>query len=167
VPCILPRAHSHSRLIKAKEAEAGKYENYFDWSEPVATAPSHRVLAMRRGEKEECLILRVKVDEDQALGLLRTLFVVNQSPCALQVEAALEDGFKRLLSSSMETEVRLETKKKADIEAIRIFAENLQQLLMASPLGQKRMLAVDPAFRTGCKIVLLNEQGKLLLHDVI
>ena len=157
----------HSKLIQAKEAEAGKYENYFDWSEPVASAPSHRVLAMRRGEKEECLILRIKVEEDEALAILRNLFVRNQSPAAMQVEAALEDGFKRLLSSSMETEVRLETKKKADEEAIRIFAENLQQLLMASPLGQKRMLAVDPGFRTGCKVVLLNEQGKLLGHDVI
>ena len=157
----------HSKLIKAKEAEAGKYENYFDWSEPVATAPSHRVLAMRRGEKEECLILRIKVEDDEALAILRNLFVINNSPCARQVETAMEDGFKRLLSSAMETEVRLETKKKADIEAIRIFAENLQQLLMASPLGQKRMLAVDPGFRTGCKVVLLNEQGKLLVHDVI
>ncbi len=157
----------YSKLIKGKEADAGKYENYFEWDEPVATAPSHRVLAMRRGEKEECLMLRIKVEEDEALGILRTLFVINNSPCAMQVEAAMEDGFKRLLSSSMETEVRLETKKKADIEAIRIFAENLQQLLMASPLGQKRMLAVDPGFRTGCKVVLLDEQGKLLLHDVI
>ena len=157
----------NSKLIKAKEAEAGKYENYFDWSESVATAPSHRVLAMRRGEKEECLILRIKVEEDEALAILRNLFIKNQSPAAGQVEAAMEDGFKRLLSPSMETEVRMETKKKADEEAIRIFAENLHQLLMASPLGQKRMLAVDPGFRTGCKVVLLNEQGKLLLHDVI
>lgn len=157
----------YTKVIKAKEAEAGKYENYFDWNEPVETAPSHRVLAMRRGEKEEFLMLRIKVEEDQALALLRNLFVINTSPCAQQVDAAIEDGFKRLLSSAMETEVRLDTKKKADVEAIRIFAENLQQLLMASPLGQKRVLAVDPGFRTGCKVVLLNEQGKLLTHDVI
>ena len=157
----------YTKLIKGKEVEAQKYENYFDWTEPVAKAPSHRILAMRRGEKEECLTLRIKVAEDEAFALLRTQFVLNNSPCALQVQTALEDSFKRLLSSSMETEVRLETKKRADIEAIRIFAENLQQLLMASPLGQKRMLAVDPGFRTGCKVVILNEQGKLLTHDVI
>ena len=157
----------YTKLIKAKEADAQKYENYFDWSEPVATAPSHRILAMRRGEKEECLTLRIKVSEEEAFALLRTLFILNDSPCAQQVQAAIEDSFKRLLSSSMETEVRLETKKRADIEAIRIFAENLQQLLMASPLGQKRVLAVDPGFRTGCKAVILNEQGKLLGHDVL
>lgn len=156
-----------SKVIKDKETEGRKYENYFDWSEPVAQAPSHRVLAMRRGEKEGFLTLRIEVPEDQAFAILRTLFVKNESPCAKHVQAALEDGFKRLLSASMETEVRLETKKKADTEAIRIFAENLQQLLMASPLGQKRVLGVDPGFRTGCKIVLLNEQGKLLGHDVI
>jgi uncharacterized protein len=156
-----------SKVIKDKETEGKKYENYFDWQEPVASAPSHRVLAMRRGEKEGFLTLRIEVPEDQAFGVLRTLFVKNSSPCAQHVQAAIEDGFKRLLSASMETEVRLETKKQADTEAIRIFAENLHQLLMASPLGQKRVLGVDPGFRTGCKIVLLNEQGKLLGHDVI
>ena len=156
-----------TKLIKGKEAQAQKYENYFDWTEPVASAPSHRILAMRRGEKEEYLTLRIKIDEEQARAILEKLFVVNNSPCAQQVKAAIEDGFKRLLSASMETEVRLETKKRADIEAIRVFAENLQQLLMAAPLGQKRLLAVDPGFRTGCKIVILNEQGKLLAHDVI
>jgi len=156
-----------TKVIKGKEAEGAKYENYFDWQEPVASAPSHRVLAMRRGEKEGFLTLRIEVPQDQAFAILHTLFVKNSSPCARQVQDALEDGFKRLLSASMETEVRLETKKQADIEAIRIFAENLQQLLMASPLGQKRVLGVDPGFRTGCKIVLLNEQGKLLGHDVV
>ncbi len=156
-----------TKVIRDKEAEGAKYENYFDWQEPVASAPSHRVLAMRRGEKEGFLTLRIEVPQDQAFAILRTLFVKNGNPCAQHVQAAIEDGFKRLLSASMETEVRLETKKQADIEAIRIFAENLQQLLMASPLGQKRVLGVDPGFRTGCKIVLLNEQGKLLGHDVI
>ncbi|MCE5186568.1 MAG: RNA-binding transcriptional accessory protein [Planctomycetaceae bacterium] len=156
-----------SKVIKDKESDGRKYENYFDWKEPVGSAPSHRVLAMRRGEKEGFLTLRVEVPEEQACAILRTLFVKNSGPCAAHVQAALEDGFKRLLSASMETEVRLETKKRADTEAIRIFAENLQQLLMASPLGQKRVLGVDPGFRTGCKIVLLNEQGKLLGHDVI
>ena len=156
-----------SKVIKDKEADGKKYENYFDWTDPVASVPSHRILAMRRGEKEGYLTLRVIVPEEKANDILRTLFIQNNSPCSQQVEMALADGFKRLLSASMETEVRLETKKRADIEAIRIFAENLQQLLMASPLGQKRILGVDPGFRTGCKIVLLNEQGKLLAHDVI
>ncbi len=156
-----------TKIIKGKEEKAQKYENYFDWSEPTHSAPSHRILAMRRGEKEEYLTLRIKVEKEQAQAILEKLFIVNNSLCAQQVKAAIEDGFKRLLSSSMETEVRLETKKRADIEAIRVFAENLQQLLMAAPLGQKRMLAVDPGFRTGCKVVILNEQGKLLCHDVI
>ncbi|MHC5082531.1 MAG: Tex family protein [Planctomycetota bacterium] len=156
-----------TKVLKDKEQQGQKYENYFDWTEPVSSAPSHRVLAMRRGEKEGFLTMRIIVPDDEALGILRTLFVKNSGPCAMQIETALEDGFKRLLSSAMETEVRLETKKQADAEAIRIFAENLQQLLMASPLGQKRVLAVDPGFRTGCKTVLLNEQGKLLGHDVI
>lgn len=156
-----------SKVIKDKEMEGRKFENYFDWQEPVSSAPSHRILAMRRGEKEGFLTLRIAVPEEAALGILRTLFVRNTSPCAVQVEAAIEDGFRRLLSASMETEVRLETKKRADTEAIRIFAENLQQLLMAPPLGQKRVMGVDPGFRTGCKIVLLDQQGKLLHHDVI
>ena len=156
-----------SKVIKDKEADGKKYENYFDWTDPVTSVPSHRILAMRRGEKEGYLTLRVIVPEEKANDILRTLFIQNNSPCSQQVEMALADGFKRLLSASMETEVRLETKKRADMEAIRIFAENLQQLLMASPLGQKRILGVDPGFRTGCKIVILNEQGKLLVHDVI
>jgi len=157
----------HSKAIKGKEIEGQKYENYFDWSEPVASAPSHRILAMRRGEKETYLTLRITVPQEKALAILTELFIQNDSPCARQVETALEDGFNRLLSASMETEVRLETKNRADTEAIRIFAENLQQLLMASPLGQKRTLGVDPGFRTGCKIVILNEQGALLANDVI
>jgi len=156
-----------SKVIKNKEAEGKKYENYFDWTEPVTSAPSHRILAMRRGEKEGYLTLRIIVPEEKALDILGPLFIKNSSPCSRQVEMALADGFKRLLSASMETEVRLKTKKRADAEAIRIFAENLQQLLMASPLGQKRILGVDPGFRTGCKIVLLDEQGKLLANDVI
>ncbi|MHC5119260.1 MAG: Tex family protein [Planctomycetota bacterium] len=157
----------HSKAIKGKEAEGAKYENYFDWTESVASAPSHRILAMRRGEKETYLTLRITVPQEKALAILTELFIQNDSPCARQVEMALEDGFNRLLSASMETEVRLETKNRADTEAIRIFAENLQQLLMASPLGQKRTLGVDPGFRTGCKIVILNEQGALLANDVI
>ena len=155
------------KVIAGKEAEGFKYENYFDWQEPVAAAPSHRVLAMRRGEKEGFLTLRVVMPEEKALDILGRLFVKGDCPCAKQAEEAIADGFKRLLAPSMETEVRLASKKSADEEAIRVFAENLHQLLMASPLGQKRVLAIDPGFRTGCKVAWLDRQGKLLGHDVI
>ncbi len=155
------------KVITGKEAEGAKYENYFNCQEPAMAAPSHRVLAMRRGEKEGFLTLRVIVPDEKAIEILNRLFVQNDSPCAKQVQEAIADGFKRLLAPSMETEVRLESKKKADEEAIRVFAENLRQLLMASPLGQKRTLAVDPGFRTGCKIAWLDRQGKMLGHDVI
>ena len=156
-----------SKIITGKEAEGIKYKNYYEWSEPVASAPSHRVLAMRRGEKEGFLLLRVEVSEDDTRQILESLFVKNQSVSALQVKEAIADGYKRLLSPSMETEIRLATKQNADIEAIRVFAENLRQLLLASPLGQKNMLAIDPGFRTGCKVVCLDRQGKLLCNDVI
>lgn len=160
-------AQFHTKVIAGKEAEGFKYENYFEWQEAVATAPSHRVLAMRRGEKEGYLVFRVVLPEDKALGILNRLFVTGNGPCSAQVQEAIADGFKRLLAPSMETEVRLGAKKKADEEAIRVFAENLRQLLMASPLGQKRILAIDPGFRTGCKVAWLDRQGKLLGHDVI
>jgi uncharacterized protein len=156
-----------SKVITGKEADGIKYKNYYEWSEPVVSAPSHRVLAMRRGEKEGFLLLRVVVSDDDAVRMLESLFVKNQSASALQVKEAIADGYKRLLSPSMETEIRLATKQKADIEAIRVFAENLRQLLLASPLGQKNMLAIDPGFRTGCKVVCLDRQGKLLCNDVI
>jgi len=155
-----------SKVIKAKEQEGVKYKDYYNWQEPVKGAPSHRVLAMRRGEKEEFLMLRIIVPEEKALTILREIFlkVEKSNLCASQVEMAMEDSFKRLLSLSMETEVRLLTKELADDEAIKVFAENLRQLLMASPLGQKRVLAIDPGLRTGCKVVCLDAQGKLL-HD--
>src|SRR3989339_26616 len=155
------------KVITGKETDAIKYKNYYDWQEPVAVAPSHRILAMRRGESEGFLILRIVVPEDKALNILENLFVKNLSACAKQVKTAIADSFKRLLSPSMETETRLVTKQSADAEAIRVFAENLRQLLLASPLGQKNMLAIDPGFRTGCKIVCLDRQGKLLHNDVI
>ena len=155
------------KVISGKEADGDKYKNYYDWSEPVATAPSHRVLAMRRGEKETFLTLRVIAPEDQALRILESLFIKNAAPCAQHVKTAVEDCYKRLLSPSMETEIRLATKQKADEEAIRVFTENLRQLLLASPLGQKNVLAIDPGFRTGCKVVCLDRQGKLLHNDVI
>ena len=156
-----------SKVIKGKETEGVKFKDYYDWQETVKSAPSHRVLAMRRGEKEEFLTLRIRVAEDQALNILKEIFIKAENLCANQVLMALEDGFKRLLSLSMETEIRLLTKQKADEEAIKVFADNLRQLLMASPLGQKNVLALDPGYRTGCKVVCLNSQGKLLNNAVI
>jgi uncharacterized protein len=155
------------KVIKDKEVEGSKYQNYFDWSEPVKSTPSHRVLAMRRGEKEGFLRLRILVDEPEALRILETLFITGDNASSAQITEALTDGYKRLLGPSMETEVRLDSKQHADTEAIRVFAENLRQLLLAPPLGQKRVLAIDPGFRTGCKVVCLDAQGKLLYDDVI
>jgi uncharacterized protein len=144
-----------------------KYRDYFEWEEPVASSPSHRILAMRRGENEGFLILRVHPPEEEALSILEALFVKGDSPPSQQVKMAVEDSYKRLLSPSMETEIRAVTKERADEEAIRIFAENLRQLLLASPLGQKNVLAIDPGFRTGCKIVCLDRQGKLAHTDTL
>jgi len=151
-----------SKVIPEKEAEGIKYKDYFDWEEPVSTVPSHRILAMRRGEKEGFLALRVLPPEDEALDILDGLFVKGERPASEQVRMSVHDGYKRLLSSSMETEIRLATKKRADEEAIRVFVENLRQLLLTPPLGQKNVLAIDPGFRTGCKVVCLDRQGKLL-----
>jgi len=156
-----------SKVIEGKENDGAKFKDYFDWKEPVSKTPSHRLLAMRRGEKEEFLTLRVEVPEDEAIAILERIFVKGGGLCSAQVKEALADGFKRLLSLSMETETRLETKKKADIEAIGVFATNLREILMASPLGHKNVLALDPGFRTGCKTVCLDSNGKLLHHDVI
>ena len=159
-----------SKVIKGKEQEGVKFKDYYDWQEPLKAAPSHRVLAMRRGEKEEFLMLRIVVPEEDALSILKEMFVLYSLPlnlCASQVEMAIEDSFKRLLSLSMETEIRLLTKQAADEEAIKVFAENLRQLLMASPLGQKNVLAIDPGYRTGCKVVCLDAQGKLLQNTSI
>jgi len=163
----LDQGKFESRVVKGKEQEGIKFKDYYEWEEPVKAAPSHRVLAMRRGEKEEFLILRVLVDEAAALGILNEMFVKGVSACSGQVQMAVEDGFKRLLSLSMETEIRLITKQRADEEAIRVFADNLRQLLMAPALGQKNVLAIDPGLRTGCKVVCLDAQGKLLQHGVI
>src|SRR6185503_18561783 len=156
-----------SKVIDGKEQEGIKYKDYFDWSEPVKTAPSHRVLAMRRGEKEEILWLDIKPEEEQAIDLVEKAFVTGNNASADQVKQAITDGYKRLLKPSMETEVRLFTKKRADEEAIRVFAENARQLLLGAPLGQKRTMAIDPGFRTGCKVVCLDEQGKLLEYTAI
>ncbi len=156
-----------SKAISGKEEEGAKYMDYFEWEEPAAKAPSHRILAMRRGENEGFLTLRVNPPEDNAVQLLEAQFVKANNPASEQVRTAVRDSYKRLLSLSMETEMRLGTKKRADEEAIRVFAENLRQLLLAPPLGQKRVLAIDPGFRTGCKVVCLDRQGKLLHNDTI
>jgi len=157
----------HSKVIAGKEAEGAKFSDYFDWKEAATKAPSHRVLAMRRGESEGFLYMRVSVSEEDVIPMLQGLFAKGAGPCAAQVRMAVEDAYRRLMSFSMETEVRLSAKKEADREAIAVFARNLREILMSSPLGRKRTLALDPGFRTGCKLVCLDEQGKLLHHDVI
>jgi len=156
-----------TKVVQGKEEEGNKYEDYFDWNEPVAKAPSHRILAMRRGAREEFLKLQVVAPEEQALRILDGLFVRGSSASSAQVKEAVSDGYKRLLSPSMETEILAATKERADAEAIRVFAENLRELLLAAPLGRKNVLAIDPGFRTGCKIVCLDRQGRLRHSDVI
>jgi protein Tex len=155
------------KVVAGKETEGAKYKDYFDWEEPVAAAPSHRILAMRRGEKEEFLSLRVSPPEDMALSLLDSIFVKGESAAALQVKEAAHDSYSRLLSFSMETEIRLETKKRADETAIHVFSDNLRELLLSSPLGQKRIMGIDPGLRTGCKVVCMDSQGNLLCHETI
>jgi uncharacterized protein len=159
---FLEKGTFQSAVIPGKEAEGSKFADYFAWEESVATAPSHRILAMRRGEKEEILTFRVLISEDEAVRLLEPLFVKRTTAASAQVKLSVQDSFKRLLGPSIETEVRLMTKKRADEAAIAVFADNLRQLLLASPLGQKNVLAIDPGFRTGCKVVCLDRQGKLL-----
>jgi len=156
-----------SEVIKGKEEEGIKYKDYFEWSEPVKTAASHRVLAMRRGEKELILRLDVLPPAEDALAILENQFILGQNAPSKQVQQALEDSYKRLLEPAMETELRVLTKQKADEEAIRVFAENARQLLLAAPMGQKNVLAIDPGFRTGCKVVCLDKQGQLLENTAI
>jgi len=154
-----------AKVIKGKE-EAGKnYQDYFEWQERVKDVPSHRLLAVRRAEKEEILLLKVIVPENEALVILENQFVVARNRAGQQVQMAIADSFKRLLSLSMETEIRLLTKETADKEAIKVFTENLRQLLMAAPLGQHPVMAIDPGFRTGCKVVCLDGQGKFLAYE--
>lgn len=164
---FLSKGTFKTRVIPGKEEEAQKYKDYFEWEEPIATAPSHRILAMRRGEKEMFLMLDTAPPEEDVLDSLERQFITARNAAAEQVKQAIKDSYKRLLKPSMETEVRLASKKKADEEAIRVFADNLRQLLLSSPLGQKNVLALDPGFRTGCKLVVLNKQGKLLHNDAI
>jgi protein Tex len=157
----------YSKVVKGKETDGMKFSDYFDWSEPLKKCPSHRLLAMRRGEEEGFLKLSIGPDEENALSLLDNMFVKGRNESSALVEGAVKDSWKRLLSSSMETEFRNISKEKADVEAIMVFAENLRQLLLASPLGEKNVLALDPGFRTGCKLVCLDRQGNLLHNETI
>jgi uncharacterized protein len=156
-----------AKVVKDKEEEGATYRDYFDWSEPLAKCPSHRLLAMRRGEKEGFLRVSVKPDETKSLENLTRYFVKGDNPSSEQVEKAVRDSYKRLIEPSIETEFSALSKEKADNEAIAVFAENLRQLLLAPPLGHKRILAIDPGYRTGCKLVCLDEQGNLLHNDTI
>ena len=157
-----------SKVISGKETEGAKFKDYFEWSEPLAKCPSHRLLAMRRGEKELFLMMRITVDEVLALAELERHVIKNTAPAATaQLRPMLADALKRLLAPAMETEFRLESKKKADADAIKVFADNVRELLLAAPLGQRAVLALDPGFRTGCKTVILDRQGKLLHNDVV
>jgi len=156
-----------TNIIKGKESEGAKFKDYFEWSEPAVKAPSHRVLAMRRGEKEGFITMKVTPPQEDALKILEGLFVKGEGTASIQVLEAAHDCYRRLLSMSMETEVRLETKKQADETAISVFSNNLRELLLAPFLGQKRVMAIDPGIRTGCKVVCMDAQGKLLCHETI
>ncbi len=161
------RAVITSKVVSGKKEEGVKYKDYFEWEEPVSSVPSHRILAMRRGEKNDMLSLSIAPSPEPAIAILEDQFIKGNGPDSEQVRMAAHDAYKRLLSRSMETEVRVALKEKADTEAIRVFADNLRQLLLASPLGAKRVMGIDPGFRTGCKVVCLDRQGKLLHNDTI
>ncbi len=149
-----------ARLLKGKEAEGQKYKDYFEWTEPISKTPSHRLLAMRRGEKEGILSLDIFPVEEMVISSLERQYIKSEGAAAEQVRLAIKDSYKRLLKPSMETEVRMESKMKADEDAIKVFAENLKELLLAAPLGQKNVLALDPGFRTGCKLAMSRPTGK-------
>jgi protein Tex len=157
-----------STVVKGKDLEGAKFKDYFDWTEPVAKIPSHRMLAIRRGEAEGFLRVRIAPPDEDAIGVMERLFLsAPGTPGGEQVRLAAHDSYKRLLGSAIEGEVRHESKTRADAEAIRVFADNLRHLLLAPPLGEKAVLAIDPGFRTGCKVVCLDRQGKLLHNAVI
>jgi len=153
--------------VAGKESEGAKFSDYYDWEEALAAAPSHRVLAMRRGEAEGVLRIKVSPSNDEAIDILENAYIDGNSAASEQVRLACEDCYKRLLGPSMETETRSDAKSRADLEAIRVFAQNLRELLMSPPLGRKSVMALDPGFRTGCKLVCLDRQGKLLHHSTI
>lgn len=156
-----------SKPVKGKELEGMHYQNYYETQESILKAPSHRILAMFRGEEEGFLRLSVEPDEEKAIGILDRIFVKAENDAAVQVQIAIKDSYKRLLQPSMDTEMRQLAKQKADDEAIKVFTGNLRQLLLAAPLGQKTLLAIDPGFRTGCKVVCLDRQGRLLHNETI
>ena len=158
-----------SKVVKAKADgdEAQKYRDYFDWHEPLKRCSSHRLLAMRRGEAEGVLRVSIAPDDEECVERLQRHFVYGNTPCGRLVAEAVEDSYKRLLKPSIETEFGNLSKEQADDEAIRVFAENLRQLLLSAPLGQKRVMGIDPGFRTGCKVVCLDAQGNLLHHEAI
>ena len=162
-------AFIESKVVKAKKDsdEAQKYSDYFEWEEPLKRCSSHRLLAMRRGESEGILRVSITIDDDEAVERLQRNYVRGNGACQRLVAEAIEDGYKRLLLPSIETEFMNLSKEKADEEAIRVFAENLRQLLLGAPLGQKRVMGIDPGFRTGCKVVCLDAQGNLLHHEAI
>jgi len=154
-------------VIKGKETEGAAYRDYFDWQEPLSKAPAHRIHAMLRAEREGIIRLSVRPEEEATIETLSRRFVRGHSSAAHQVAVAVEDGYKRLMAPSIENEIRSKLTEVADREAVRVFADNLQHLLLAPPLGQKRVLAIDPGYRTGCKIACLDAQGRLLAHSVV
>lgn len=160
-------AFIYSSVVKGKETEGIKYSDYFEWSEPLKKCPSHRLLAMRRGESEGFLRLSVMPDEEKAVKILEKEFVKTANSSSELVAEVIRDSWKRLLGPSMETEFRAISKERADDEAIKVFADNLRQLLLAPPLGEKNVLAIDPGYRTGCKLVCLDRQGNLLHNETI
>ena len=160
-------AFIYSKVVKGKEPDGIKYGDYYDYHELLKRCPSHRYLAMRRGEEEGYLKISIEPDEDKAIQILKDIFVKSKNVCAEHVSKAVSDSYKRLLGPSIETELKTTTKQIADEQAIKVFVENLRQLLLAPPLGQKNVLAIDPGFRTGCKIVCLDAQGTLLHNETI
>ena len=164
---FMQKATYKTVLVKGKEEAGIKYKDYYEWEESAKSAPSHRVLAMLRGEQEGFLKLNVLPPDEPAVELLQDQFITARNASADQVQLAITDGYKRLLRPAMETELRATIKQKADEEAIKVFAENARQLLLAAPMGQKNVLAIDPGFRTGCKVVCLDKQGQLLVNTTI
>ena len=155
-------------VAKKKDTEgAAKFSDYFDFSEPLRQCSSHRLLAMRRGEAEGMLRVSITTGDEECISRLKRRYARGQGECGRLVEEAVEDGYKRLLRPSIETEFAAASKEKADNEAISVFAGNLRQLLLSAPLGQKRVMGIDPGFRTGCKVVCLDELGNLLHHEAI
>ena len=164
---MVKKAFIYSKVYEEKEELGVKYKDYYKWNELASDSPSHRILAMLRGENEEVLKIEIHPEEQDAIDLLNRLFAKSDNASSAQVKLAIDDGYKRLLKPGMETDFRALLKEKADTDAISVFADNLRQLLLAPPLGQKNILALDPGFRTGCKLVCLDSQGKLLHNETI